>query len=397
MKKIAIVFPPSTSGGVFQYALSIAENLLDSGLFTIIALCDASESKEHFSSLENKVQFIYRQPKKLSKSAKLIQLLGLAFNLKLLVLSSTDGHLQDQSVDLTIIPTPFSMEAPKKIPFITSIPDMMHRYYPDFPEYDWKARLTRDISYGYYAKNAVLVITDSNQGAKDVAKFLKTPINKTFSIPFVPPDYIFEHRNMSTADANKTLSRYNLPDKFLFYPAQFWHHKNHLRLIQSLALIKKEHELEIPLVLAGSSKGQYQAMYEKIATEAEKLGLAGQIYYLGYVSDSEMAALYKKSAALVFPTLIGPTSIPPLEAIVMGTPVLCSNLFSMPEQLGDAALLFNPFDVRDMAEKIFQIWNYKSIKERLQKEMEIKRQDISRKNYAQKWVAAVDRALEING
>ena len=112
------------------------------------------------------------------------------------------------------------------------------------------------------------------------------------------------------------------------------------------------------------------------------------------LSEREVVALYKRATALVFPSLIGPTNIPPLEAMVLGTSVLCSDLFSMPEQVGHAGLLFDPFDVEDMAEKIYRIWTDENIRKELVKRGYDRIKNLTLENYTMQWEEVIKGALQ---
>ncbi|NQV18415.1 MAG: glycosyltransferase [Armatimonadetes bacterium] len=90
-----------------------------------------------------------------------------------------------------------------------------------------------------------------------------------------------------------------------------------------------------------------------------------QIYKLNFVCNEDLVALYKKTVALVMPTFFGPTNIPQLEAFALGCPVITSDIYGIPDQVGDAALLVNPSDYSDIANKIKIIWNDKSIRQKL--------------------------------
>ena len=87
----------------------------------------------------------------------------------------------------------------------------------------------------------------------------------------------------------------------------------------------------------------------------DELGLAKNVYVLGYVSNNDMASLYRNAIATTFVSLIGPTNIPPLEAMYLGCPLICSKVYGMPEQVGDAALLIDPLDPKDIAQKMNMI------------------------------------------
>ena len=146
-------------------------------------------------------------------------------------------------------------------------------------------------------------------------------------------------------------AKYGLPERYLFYPAQFWDHKNHLRLVEALA-IAKGRGLPVKLVLAGSRKNAY----DRVVLRVEALGLSEDVTILGYVPNEDMAALYRQALATVFVSLIGPTNIPPLEAMAVGSPLIVSNVYAMPEQVGDAALLVDPNNAEDIADKIERLW-----------------------------------------
>jgi len=207
----------------------------------------------------------------------------------------------------------------------------------------------------------------------------------------VPPGYIYENKDMDITDASKLLSKYNLPSKYLFYPAQFWSHKNHARLVRALSLIKESKGAEIPLILTGSP----QESFNKIMNLIKELKLSNQVLHLGYVSGKEIVALYKKSYALVFPGIVGPTNIPPLEAIVLGTSIICSNSFGMPEQIADAGLLFDPYDIEDMAEKIYRLWNDPKLREKLINNGKKIAEKLNFETYAKNWENIISEALNI--
>jgi len=197
---------------------------------------------------------------------------------------------------------------------------------------------------------------------------------------------------MTRQEADGLLKKYNLPEKFLFYPAQFWFHKNHLRLVKAIKLIKDEKGKEVILVLSGNPDVNNEN-YRKVAEFVRNAGLDKQVFFLDYVPDQDMVALYKKSLALVFCSLGGPTNIPIVEALILATPVLCPNLFSMPEQVGSAGLLFDPFDEKDMAEKIYKIWTDESLRRKLSENTKKMAEKITSQEFTKKWESAIKKAL----
>ena len=302
-KNIGILFPSRKSGGVFQFTLSVAESLINYTApkkfkYCIIHYADESPEKD-LAIRAGAANFISISQKSIAWPRKILHFLNLiVFNSSRLA-DNTSETFKNITFDLLIYPTPFTNDFFNGIPCIAYIPNMMYRYYPRFPEFPFMTRITRDIVYKYYTRKAAIYASDSEQGIEDIHKFLHVSLNKGRVIPFIPAGYIYKHRGMTIGEIKNTLKKYNLPEKFIFYPAQFWHHKNHLRLIQALGIIKEKYNTDVNLVLAGNAEGKYKKTAQLVFSEAEKLGVASQITHLGYVSDSEMAALYKKSLALV--------------------------------------------------------------------------------------------------
>lgn len=399
-KDIGILFSSSRKMGVFQYGLSIAEALINyCSEYGYTVLYFKNESPKDFLKIKNpeNVKFV-------SLDASPNNFLG---KIKFL-LNCVSGHpffttnkknkeiIKGIHLDLLIIPFQLMFGFEQKIPYIVSIPDMMYKYYPQFPEYSFKNRMLNNFVFGYTTKYSNLIVTDSNSGKKDVHNFLKVPYEKIEPIPYLPAGYVFNYKNMGKEEANLLLKKYNLPEKFVFYPAQFWAHKNHVNLIKSIKIAEEMFGEIIPLVLVGDEKANYEN-YKEIMDLIKRLNIKDRVLHLGYVADEEIVALYKKAVALVFASVGGPTNIPPVEALFLGTPVICPNLFSMPEQVGDAGVLFDPFNPDDMAEKISKVWSDENLRKKMIQAGYQKTKGLNFENYAKMWTSAVKKALNENG
>ena len=226
---------------------------------------------------------------------------------------------------------------------LVSVFDLMHRYEPSFPEVSRSLKyFRRESHYRQLCSSAAGVLVDSEVGKQQVIESYGTDPERVHVLPFVPPP---------RPEAEPSASLADLPDRFFFYPAQFWAHKNHLRLLEALARLKKKHA-NVRLILAGSKKNNYAEVEKAI----ERLDLAANVRILGYVSDAVVAQLYSQARALVMPTFFGPTNIPPLEAMQYGCPVAVSGIYAMPEQLGSAALYFDPGSVSEIAAVLDRLW-----------------------------------------
>jgi glycosyltransferase involved in cell wall biosynthesis len=141
---------------------------------------------------------------------------------------------------------------------------------------------------------------------------------------------------------------YNLKPGYFYYPAQFWAHKNHVRIIEALKLLRDQGKMP-HCVFSGEDYGTRHLIEERV----KQLNLADQISILGYVPHEHVRGLYLGSCAVIMPTYFGPTNIPPLEAWLLERPLIYSIYYSA--QAGGAALLVDPDDPRSLASAMISI------------------------------------------
>lgn len=249
------------------------------------------------------------------------------------------------------------------IPGVVPIHDIEHRLHRfEFPElsengqYEKREYLNKNI-----IKKAFKVLVDSEISREDISREYGADPKKLQVVPFVPPTYL--KRDISDDFKKSVREKYSLPEKFLYYPAQFWPHKNQYRLIEALAILKKS-GLSVPIVFTGGALdawGEFKRIHELVVKE----GLQENVKSLGFVDGDEISALYKMAEAMVMPVLIGPTFIPVYEAWYMSCPVLYSNLRGPKEQAGNAALLFDPKNPKEIAAAIKKIWGNEALRQEL--------------------------------
>jgi glycosyltransferase involved in cell wall biosynthesis len=230
---------------------------------------------------------------------------------------------------------------------IGTIHDLMHRYEPHFPEVSARLRYgIREHRFRNIARRSDAVLVDSEVGRDQVVASYNVPRERIWPLPYVAPSYL--HDTTPRADFD---THYKLPARFVFYPAQFWPHKNHLRLLDAISIVSINHP-DIALVLSGSKRHAF----EQVQAHVKSLRLDTKVFFVGYVPDADLSGFYKRARALVMPTFFGPTNIPPLEALALGCPAIVSEIYGMPEQCGDAALYFNPKCAKEMAAQITRVW-----------------------------------------
>ena len=128
-------------------------------------------------------------------------------------------------------------------------------------------------------------------------------------------------------------------EPFLLYPARPWRHKNHARLYEAFELLRRARP-ELRLVLTGG--GDFGAVPDGVEVR-------------GHVVQDELVSLMQRASALVFPSLYEGFGLPPLEAMACGCPVACSNAGALPETVDGAARLFDPHDVRALADAVLEV------------------------------------------
>jgi len=231
------------------------------------------------------------------------------------------------------------------IPFSAIVWDLQHRLQPLFPEVsangEWKKR---EVFYSRVLKHATFVIVGTEAGKSEVQRFYGTPDEKIRILPHPTPSFALEETGRDT----EALAKYKLPPDYIFYPAQFWAHKNHAAIVKAVAHLKRADNLRIPVVFTGSDQGNERSVRELV----ERTHIGDQVFFLGYVSRRALKALYQNALALCYPSFFGPENLPPLEAFALGCPVIAADVPGAGEQLGDAAIRVNPSDELEIARAV---------------------------------------------
>jgi glycosyltransferase involved in cell wall biosynthesis len=266
--------------------------------------------------------------------------------------------LRLHKIDWVLYTTPDSTSFESDVPYVMPVFDLQHRLQPEFPEVsadgEWNER---EYLYRNGTRQATLILADSDVGKEDILGCYGpdgiTP-DRVKVLPYVPAPYL--SCAVPQRERMRVRNVYHLPKRFFFYPAQLWPHKNHMRIVQAAGRLK-EAGTEINLVLCGSKNGAIRTrVFHEIMGEVDRLGISRQIYYIGYVPNDVMSALYAEAAGLVMPTFFGPTNIPIAEAWLFGCPVLTSDIRGIREQVGDAGLLVDPRSVESIAEGMRRLW-----------------------------------------
>jgi glycosyltransferase involved in cell wall biosynthesis len=296
-------------------------------------------------------------------------------------------------IDLMIYPSPVALAFEAAIPYVMAVHDLQHRIHPEFPEVSAGVEgARREYLFRHGIGRATLVIADSETGKEDILNFYGDVIgpDRVFVLPFLPSTVSLD--DVAGGDRQRVRGTYRLPERYLFYPAQFWPHKNHARIVEAIAKLAQA-GLDVPLVLAGSAAGEIRSRtFSSVMAKARSLGVAHLVRHLGFVPADDVAALYVEAVALVMPTFFGPTNIPILEAWSLDCPVLTSDLRGVREQAGNAAVLVDPTSVDAIANGIRALWSDNELRETLIRNGRDRLVTYNRDDYAARLSTILDAA-----
>jgi glycosyltransferase involved in cell wall biosynthesis len=262
------------------------------------------------------------------------------FNLRF---SKIETILQDDNIDLVYFLYPSSLSLSIiNIPYIFTLFDLGHLQSMQFPEVaNNRVFEKRENLYSKSLKKAYKIIVDSNFNKELVSNKYNLEISRVEVLKYLPNIRVIKD------DENIDVkNKYNLKNDYIFYPAQFWAHKNHIYILKAIKILRDKKNIDVDVIFSGSDKGNLSYVMKF----AKAIKVDDLIHYIGFAPNEEIPSLYKQSLALVMPTYLGPTNIPPLEAFAYQTPVCYSDMTSFREQVGDAAFFMDLKDPNSLAE-----------------------------------------------
>ena len=250
---------------------------------------------------------------------------------------------------------PFSVLYPRPLPkpTVMTLVDIQEMYYPEF--FTPEDLYNRQLHFSSSTRMSDRVITISEFSKQSLIQFHHLPPDKII-VAYLSADDRFYHCDQYAKPLSKPL-----PQDFIFYPANFWKHKNHDRLLQALRILRDEKNLTINTIFTGFEQPNGYPIREKIV----EYGLASQVEILGYLSIEEIIYIYQQARMLVFPSLFEGFGIPLVEAMGVGCPIAAANSTSIPEVTSDAAELFDPKSPQSIANAIEKVWQDDNLRKEL--------------------------------
>jgi glycosyltransferase involved in cell wall biosynthesis len=359
---ILIYFPGVNRGygGVFQYTHALLKTLSQDD-HNKYFLC-TERNNEIDSLILNQKNFQFIQSKEADESIwskvwivsvrlflRILKRAGLKVNYN--PLTSLDRVCRRHKIDVLHSPT---QSIPLvRVPKIVTLHDVQELHYPEF--FTSTERMWRAINYKESIDNADTVIVSYDHIKQDIVRFFEKPEKQVHVVLMEMNNLWFEKFIDKSELADVT--RYSESKAFVLYPAATWPHKNHVGLLKAIKALK-DNGLEIKLLCTGHLTKHFERVQELV----NELDLQSTVSFLGVVPDDVLFSLYKNTIGIVIPTIYEAGSFPLMEAMLLRIPVICSNVTSLPETIGNSEYVFNPNDYHSIAERLEKLVSSKEFR-----------------------------------
>ena len=269
-------------------------------------------------------------------------------------------------------------------PSVVTIHDCIHLRFPQY--------LPNRVAYAY-ARASLWIATHRSHRILTVSEASKRDILRYFRVPEKKIDVIYNAiderfgQPPEPEEMERVRERYQLDGPFILYAGNIKPHKNLERLIEAFHSLRRGGGFDtVRLLIIGDEISKYATLRRAV----HRHKLHKYVRFFGFVPDETLASLYRLASVFVFPSLYEGFGLPPLEAMASGTPVITSNVSSLPEVVGDAALLIDPYEPESIADAMRRVLTDAALRDQLRARGFQRAREFS-------WDRSVRRVREIYG
>jgi glycosyltransferase involved in cell wall biosynthesis len=335
---------PSRIGGGYTLIETIKNEIISNSNYEhefIIFFCDQSAPKYYNNCKIPYINCYIKKPFILYRIIRKLFRIFLRINIKI---KTINDIFINNNIDFLWFLGPFNIET--TIPFVFTVWDLGHRTIPSFPEVSGDNWQSRENTYQYMLPRATYIITGNETGKKEILTNYSVNPEKIHVIPFPVPSFCFSNTQVN-------VPAIQLKEPYVFYPAQFWSHKNHIIIIEAIAWLRDVKNITVFCYFSGYDYGNLKHVTNLI----KKYKLENQIFILGFIDRDPLIYLYKNALALVYTSFLGPNNLPPLEATALGCPVIYSNIPGHIEQMEGTGISVDAKNYIDVGEAILRIYS----------------------------------------
>ena len=295
--------------------------------------------------------------------------------------------IRRHACDVVHVPHLFWVPQYMPCPYVVTVHDLLEYLYPQNGGTGWK-RWLQDYMTQRTLNRAARILAVSNSTRTDLMRLFRIPGSK-IEVVYNAIDERFRQGHASAEDKQFIAERYQVNYPFLLYAGNIKPHKNIGRIIEGFAALKAELEKEnrypdLKLIIIGDELSKHPDLRRTVI----KAGMQNDVRFLGFVPIDVLRIFYDAAKIFVFPSLYEGFGLPPLEAMALGTPVVTSNASSLPEVVGDAAVLVNPENVFEVMRALHRVLVDQPLRERLKERSYRQAQRFS-------WTVSAQRILHI--
>lgn len=274
------------------------------------------------------------------------------------------GALQGLNCDLVHIPNLFSVPRLLPCPYVMTVHDMLEHMsrarQPGGFWGTWHLQMTKRVLRG-----AARIFAVSNFTRNEISRIFDISCDR-IDVVYNAIDERFLHGHATASDRELIAQRYQVTYPFLLYAGRISPHKNVVRMIEAFSALKTELEKtgaypDLKLIIIGDDLSGNPDLRRTVI----RSGVQHDVRFLGFVPIDVLRIFYDEAKIFVFPSLYEGFGLPPLEAMAHGTPVVASNVTSLPEVVGDAAVLVNPENVFELMRALHRVLTDKALRGRM--------------------------------
>ena len=297
------------------------------------------------------------------------------------------GALKRLNCDLAHIPNLFSVPRMLPCPYVMTVHDMLEHMSRARQQTGfwgaWHMQMTRRVLRG-----AERIFAVSNFTRNEISRVFEIPASR-IEVVYNAIDERFLHGHATPADRELIAQRYQVTYPFLLYAGRISPHKNVVRMIEAFSALKTELERgqlypDLKLIIIGDDLSGNPDLRRTVV----RSGVQNDVRFLGFVPIEVLRIFYDEAKIFVFPSLYEGFGLPPLEAMAHGTPVVTSNVSSLPEVVGNAAVLVNPENVFEIMRALHRVLVDKALRDRMKERGYQQAQKFS-------WEISVRRIMEV--
>ena len=291
--------------------------------------------------------------------------------------------IQKEAPDIFIAPTSYIIPVllPKSIKTILVVHDLVSFFYPHM--HNKKAAFIERFLLRTALKKAKKVIAVSKNTKNDIIQKFNYEKNKINIVNCSASD---DFKPVEAGSLSSFIKKTNLPANFFLAVGTLEPRKNYINLIKAFGRVNKRYP-NYHLIIVGNNGWNYEQIYEEIKINY----LQKKVHILGYLSGKSLNNLYNLAKGFVFPSLYEGFGIPPLEAMKCGCPVIASNTSSLPEVVGESAILISPHSVSEMENAMLSLVKDKNLCDNLRQKGLKQAKKFSWKNSAAKLLKVIEK------